>query len=186
MINPSFSFRPPEPDGTAHRPARQVTRRWFVRLVGVPLRRLVRDRNPAEAGRWAKALDVGSWPVALAKRHPGIPPAVWWTVNHTLLERTGISSLERIVDTGVDTLLVCGPATSCPCPSGRSAGSARSGPTAASDLELLDELDHASWVRWQRERLIEVVSSHLVTRYAAGPSSPVRSPDLRVGSGRPA
>ncbi len=188
VINPSFSFRPPEPAGTADRPARQLTRRWFVRLVDVPLRRLTRDHNPAETSRWAKALDVGSWPVAVAKRHPGIPAAVWWTVNHTLLERTGISSLERIVDHGVDTLLVCGPGDFLPVSLGSKGRIRRLETSRHFDLELLDELDHASWVRWQRERLIEVVSSYLVTRYGAAPTtadrSPDCSPDLRVGSGR--
>jgi alpha-beta hydrolase superfamily lysophospholipase len=186
VINPSFSFRPPEPAGSADRPARQVTKRWFVRLVDLPLRRLGRDRNPAESSRWAKALDVGTWPVALAKRYPGIPAAVWWAVNHTLLENTGIGSLERIVDHGVDTLLICGPGDFLPVSLG-SEGRIRKLRTSGDfHLELLDELDHASWVRRQRERLIEVVDSYLAAAYGTVPLTRDPSADLRVGSGRPA
>jgi alpha-beta hydrolase superfamily lysophospholipase len=184
VINPSFSFRPPEPDGTSDRAARQITKRWFVRLVDLPLRWLVRDRNPAETSRWAKALDVGTWPVALAKRHPGIPSAVWWTVNHTLLENTGVGSLERIVDEGVDTMLVCGPGDFLPVSLGSEGRIRKLRTSRHFHLELLDELDHASWVRRQRERLVEVVDSYLATEYGTTPTAPDHSPDLRVGSAR--
>jgi alpha-beta hydrolase superfamily lysophospholipase len=166
VINPSFSFRPPEPTGTSARPARQITRPWFVRLVEAPLRRLVRDRSSVGLDRWMNALEVGTWPVALAKRHPGIPSAVWWTVNRTLLENPAIGTLERVVDQGVDTLLVCGPGDLLPVSLG-SEGRIRKLKTSRDfHLERLDELDHASWVKRQRERLIEVVDAYLVARYA--------------------
>ena len=166
VINPSFSFRPPEPTGTSARPARQITRPWFVRLVEAPLRRLVRDRSSVGLGRWMNALEVGTWPVALAKRHPGIPSAVWWTVNRTLLENPAIGTLERVVDQGVDTLLVCGPGDLLPVSLGSEGRIRRLKTSRDFHLELLDELDHASWVKRQRERLIEVVDAYLVARYA--------------------
>ena len=186
VINPSFSFTPPEPAGSFLRPARQSSKRWFVGLVDAPLRRLLRDRNPAETSRWAKALDVGSWPVAVAKRHPGVPSLLWWTVNHTLLERIGISSLERIVDAGVHTLLVCGPGDFLPVSLGSERRLRRLRASRRFQLELLDELDHASWVKQQRVRLIEVVETYLVAAYGTASDGPERSPDLRVDSGRPA
>ena len=37
IINPSFSFVPPEPAGSWERPARQSTKRWFVNLANLPL-----------------------------------------------------------------------------------------------------------------------------------------------------
>ena len=182
VINPSFSFRPPEPTGTSARPARQITRPWFVRLVEAPLRRLVRDRSSVGLGRWMNALEVGTWPVALAKRHPGIPSAVWWTVNRTLLENPAVGTLERVVDQGVDTLLVCGPGDLLPVSLGSEGRIRRLKTSRDFHLELLDELDHASWVKRQRERLIEVVDAYLVARYAGagtgtgastGPDRPV-------------
>ena len=182
VINPSFSFRPPEPTGTSARPARQITRSWFVRLVEAPLRRLVRDRSSVGLGRWMNALEVGTWPVALAKRHPGIPSAVWWTVNRTLLENPAVGTLERVVDQGVDTLLVCGPGDLLPVSLGSEGRIRRLKTSRDFHLELLDELDHASWVKRQRERLIEVVDAYLVARYAGagtgtgastGPDRPV-------------
>ncbi len=166
VINPSFSFRPPEPTGTSARPARQITRPWFVRLVEAPLRRLVRDRSSVGLDRWMNALEVGTWPVALAKRHPGIPSAVWWTVNRTLLENPAVGTLERVVDHGVDTLLVCGPGDLLPVSLGSEGRIRRLKTSRDFHLELLDELDHASWVKRQRERLIEVVDAYLVARYA--------------------
>jgi hypothetical protein len=169
VINPSFSFVPPEPAGTSPRPARQTTRRWFVRLVRAPLGRLVRNRSSVGLDRWMKALEVGTWPVALAARHPRIPSAVWWTVNRTLLANTGIGTLEQLVGRGVDTLLVCGPSDFLPVSLGSEGRIRKLRASPAFQLELLDELDHASWVKWQRERLIEVLDRYLVARYAAGP-----------------
>ncbi len=176
VINPSFSFLPPEPTGTSTRLARQITRRWFVRLVGAPLRRLARDRSSVELDRWMKALEVGTWPVALAKRHPGIPSAVWWTVNRTLLENPGIGTLERIVDQGVDTLLVCGPGDFLPVSLGSEGRIRRLRTSRDFHLELLDELDHASWVQRQRQRLIDVVEGYLVARYGSAGTGEGPSP----------
>ena len=51
-------------------------------------------------------------------------------------------------------------------------------------LQLLDELDHASWVKRQRERLIEVVEAYLAAAYGTVGNGPAHTPDLRVGSDR--
>ncbi len=73
VINPSFSFTPPTPEEPSVRRARQHSRRWLVQLVGAPLRSVVRRRNPADLDRWVRSLENGSWPMAMAKRRPGIP-----------------------------------------------------------------------------------------------------------------
>ena len=109
VINPSVSFSPPEPPGTAARPARQVTKRWFATAVGTPMAWVLGSRDPAGTQRWTKALEVGTWPVAVARRHPRIPGWIWTGVNRTLLDNTGIGTLEQIVAAGVDTHLVAGP-----------------------------------------------------------------------------
>ncbi len=165
VINPSFSFAPPEPPGTWDRPARRVTRHWVGSLVAPALRWLGRDRDPAEPERWVKALEVGTWPESIATRHPAIPSAVWWVANHALLENTGVATLERILDSGVDTVLVCGPGDLLPITLGSEGRMRRLQEAPRFTLALLDELDHASWVRHQRAALIEVIDTHLTATY---------------------
>ena len=110
MINPSFSFVPPEAVGSHPRPARQATKPWFVHLVRTPLKLgCPAGVGPEERDRWLNALDIGTWPVAFAIRWPSVPSPVWRLVNRFLLDNTGVATLEHIVDAGVDTLLVCGP-----------------------------------------------------------------------------
>jgi alpha-beta hydrolase superfamily lysophospholipase len=166
VINPTFSFAPPEPAGTALRPARQVTRRWVMRAVAPALRWLGRGRDPADPERWVTALEVGTWPESIATRHPGIPSAVWWAVNHALLANTGVATLEQILDSGVDTMLVCGPGDLHPITLGSEGRMRRLERAPRFTLARLDELDHASWARHQRETLIAVVDAHLTTSSA--------------------
>lgn len=181
VINPSFTFAPPE-SASHFRPARQYTKRWLVHLIGPPLRRLLRDRNPPEATRWARALDVGTWPVALAKRHPGWPAAIWWVVNRLLLVNPAIGTLERIVDSGVDTHLVCGPGDLLPVSLGSEARMRRLGTSHRFHIDLMDELDHASWVKRQREALIKVIVDRLAATCGDSAVRSDRSTERRMST----
>src|SRR6202034_3173165 len=86
VINPSFSFVPVEGAKPHPRPARQVTKPWLIAMVAPLLQRLARRRGTGEVNRWVNALDLATWPVAVAKRHPGIPSSFWWFVHRFLLE----------------------------------------------------------------------------------------------------
>ena len=170
VINPSVSFSPPEPAGTAARPARQVTRRWFATLAGAPMRWALRTRDPIESQRWSRALQVGTWPAALAKRHPRLPSWLWPLVNHTLLQNTGISTLEHIVAAGVDTQLVVGPGDLLPIALGAEGRIRKLQGSGRFHLEELSELDHASWVMGQRHLLVDVVEAHVVGTFGPAPT----------------
>jgi alpha-beta hydrolase superfamily lysophospholipase len=165
VINPSFSFVPPEPAGTHVRPARQTTKRWFVNLVRTQLTLVAHHFGPRETDRWLTALDIGTWPVAFATRRPSIPEPVWWLVNRYLLENTGIATLENIVDEGVDTLLVCGPEDLLPISLGSEGRVRRLQQSDHFRLVVLDDLDHSSWKMDQRQRMIEVVAEYLLDRH---------------------
>ncbi len=167
VINPSVSFSPPEPPGTAARPARQFTRRWFATTVGVPMAWVLGTRDPTETRRWSKALEVGTWPVAVARRHPRIPGWLWAVVNRTLLDNTGIGTLEHIVAAGVDTHLVAGPGDLLPITLGAEGRIRRLQDTGRFHLEVLGELDHASWVMRQRHRLIDAVEDHVIATFGS-------------------
>jgi alpha-beta hydrolase superfamily lysophospholipase len=173
VVNPSVSFSPPEPAGTVARPARQVTRRWFATTAGAPMRWALRTRDPMESERWSRALQVGTWPAALAKRHPRLPSWLWPLVNRTLLENTGISTLEQIVAAGVDTQLVVGPGDLLPIALGAGGRIRKLQESGRFHLEELSELDHASWVMRQRHLLIDVLEAHITGTFG---STPIEGP----------
>jgi alpha-beta hydrolase superfamily lysophospholipase len=171
VINPFFSFVPPEPVGTQPRPARQATKPWFVHLVRTPLKLAARRVGPEERDRWLNALDIGTWPVAFATRWPSVPSPVWRLVNRFLLDNPGVATLEHIVEAGVDTLLVCGPGDLLPVSLG---AEHRVQQLEASDhfrLVVLDDLDHSSWKMSDRNHMIEVLSGYLLDRYRPAPAA---------------
>jgi alpha-beta hydrolase superfamily lysophospholipase len=176
VINPSFGFTPPEPEGSHDRRARQMTKTWAVALARRPLGWATRKMAQDEAARWDRALVNGTWPMALATRRPDIPTKVWSFVNEHLLERTAIETLEQIVHSGVDTLLVTGPTDLAPMLLGsdRRLEVLRQSPNF--QLTVLDELMHAAWVLNQRELLINVLSEYAADRFAAAADEPATSP----------
>ena len=97
---------------------------------------------------------------------------MWGAVHRTLLDNTAIATIERIVGDGVHTVLVCGPGDFLPISLGSEPRIERLKHFANFRLELLDELDHASWVLRQRRRLVEVVEADLVGTYG------VRTPSV--------
>jgi alpha-beta hydrolase superfamily lysophospholipase len=167
VINPTFGFTPPEPEGSHDRRARQMTKPWVRSLARRPLTWATRRMAQDEAERWNMALVNGTWPVAFATRRPGIPNQVWSLVNRFLLDRTAIETLEHIVASGVDMLLVAGPSDLTPMLLGADRRLELLGHSAGFKLVVLDELMHAAWVLDQRELLIQVLSEHVDARFSS-------------------
>jgi hypothetical protein len=108
--------------------------------------------------------------VAVAHRTRSIPEPAWWLVHRLLLENTGVVTLERIVDAGVDTLLVCGPDDLLPISLGSEARVRRLEARSNFHIEVLDDFDHSSWPLYQRLRMIDVLSEHIGTHFGTGSS----------------
>ena len=174
------SFLPPEGRRSPRRRlALQATKRWLV-LTAAPAIHWIARRRPAEMERWSKALSTGSWPVALATRTTAIPNSVWWFVNRYLLENTPVASLEKLVDSGVDLLLVCGPPDYQPLSLGVEGRIRRLQQSNHFRLVLLEQLDHSAWVMEQRKVLIDALVEHLVTTYGLAPSTQSASAGRRT------
>jgi alpha-beta hydrolase superfamily lysophospholipase len=176
VINPTFAFDPPEPDGTASRPARQTSKPWVVRAADPGLKWIARHRNPVEAERLTRAVHIGSWPAAVAVRHPGVPEWIWRVVNRVALDNPGISTLERIASTDTDTLLILGSADYVPIGLGAERRIRALEREPNFRLASLAELDHASWTMQQRHLMLAVIRDHVVATFAGPPPSP-SSPD---------
>ncbi len=172
LINPVFSFLPPEPPGSASRRARQATRPWLVRALAPLLTWYGRKRGSTAAARGADSLADGTWPAAIAKRHPWIPSWVWGPVASAVLVQTGVGSLEYLVGQSVETHLVAGPSDFVVLSLGSERQMERLRSLPGFTLELLGELNHASWVMSQRRHLVEVVAAGIVGAYAPTPAPP--------------
>jgi pimeloyl-ACP methyl ester carboxylesterase len=166
VINPTFSFVPPEPEGTAVRRAQQRSKRWLVQLVRPPLEWVGKRRNPTELDRWIKALETGSWPVAMAKRRPDIPEQVWQFVSRHLLENTGTTILGRVVESKVDTFVLCGRDDFLPIRIGSDDQIRILEEAPNFHLEVLSDLDHSSWFMAHRQLLVTSIAAHLERTYA--------------------
>ncbi len=181
LINPVFTFIPPEPPGPSRRQARQATRPWLVRTLGPVLQWYGRARGSTGSTRWARSLADGSWTEAIARRLPWVPSWTWDLVHRTLLTDTGISSLEAVTARGVETFLIVGPGdlTSLSLGAERRMAQLTSRPDV--HLEEMDELDHAAWLMSQRRSLVDVVATDLIAAFG---TVPARHDDRSVATTR--
>ena len=119
---------------------------------------------------WSTALETGSWPVAVASRHPWIPALVWRVVDRLLLDNTQCSTFERLVASGIDAFVICGEPDLPPVTLGGGGALKRLGRSDRFGLAILDGLDHAALLTEQRLRLKRALTDHVVTRYGPGRS----------------
>jgi alpha-beta hydrolase superfamily lysophospholipase len=164
VINPSFAFDPPEPAGTASRPARQTTKPWLLAAAGPALTWLRRHRPSPEVERLTRAVQIGTWPAAVATRHPGVPESVWRVVTRLTIDNPGVSSLERVAGTDTDTLLIAGSGDYLPIALGAERRIRALEQEPNFKLVRL-ELDHASWAMAQRHLMMAVIGDHVLDRF---------------------
>lgn len=167
IINPTFTFVPPEPAGTAERPARQLSRPWLVATTDPFLRLIGRHHESPALDRLTRAIHIGTWPSRLATRYGWVPDSVWRLVNHLALDKPGISTLERVVGSGTDTLLIAGVDDYVPIALGAEHRMRALEREPNFELVRLTELDHASWAMAQRHRMLAVIGDHLVARFVS-------------------
>ncbi len=168
VVNPFVTFRPPEgwkASGFPRRQAMQSSKRWFATLARVPVAIVARFTASDDADDWATALDTGSWPVAVASRHPWIPAFVWRVVDRLLLDNTQCATFERLVASGVEVFVICGEPDLPPVTLGADVTLKRLRRSDRFGLAMLDGLDHAALLTEQRLRLKRALTDHVVTSY---------------------
>jgi len=172
IINPSFAFGQQDPPGSPLRPARQTSRPWLAHTVPPMLRWVARHRSPVEASRMARAVEMGTWPPAVATRRPEIPESVWRWVVRLGIDNPGVTSLERIADGGTDTLLIAGAGDYQHLAVGAEQRIRALEQRPNFELVRLD-LEHASWALAQRHHMLDIIRDHVVDTFDGGrPSTP--------------
>jgi alpha-beta hydrolase superfamily lysophospholipase len=170
IINPILTFRLPDESSStvaARRQARQRTKSWVCSVARVPLTWVARRWAKGEAEHWLEAFELGRWPAAIARRTK-VPTFVWSLVNRYLLENQSVGALERLVDDGVDTLLLCGEEDLQPIKLGAERALDRLEQSNRFRLTVLPKLDHAGLLIEERDALKGVLTEHVLSRFAHG------------------
>lgn len=164
LVNPQVTFVPPEVEAgrPSTRQAFQSFHPWLAAAGQPPVRWLAARVAPHRAETWAQALRTGSWTAALAKRGAPLPEAVLGAVHRWLVTGSPTTTFERLVATGVQVLVVCGPDDASLVTAGQARALERLKASPLFRLELLDELDSAAQLIDERQRLREVLRDHVL------------------------
>ena len=179
LINPILAFDPPEAVSDRRRLAQERTKTWFVKLATRPVSWAERRWAPGHPGRWIRSLAIATWPAAIARRYPQVPPVVWWAIKHALIDNRAVAVLENAVGAGVAVTLVCSVEDTKPIVLGEERAVARLATSDRFVLDVLPDLDHAGLIVKQRSLLMQAVTRNVVSRF--GPNSASSSDPITVG-----
>ncbi len=121
-------------------------------------------RRQAAATRkaWVKKLPAHDRLAALGDKMPG---AVWWVFDRIGAELPPAKALGRLVERGVETLVVCGENEARVIRRGESAFLRRMERTGSFRLEMVPGIDHELFQRAARDRVEQLLTDHLTKRF---------------------
>ena len=170
IMNPAFVVLPAEQPESARRQARQMPRRGLARLLGKPVGAIARRLSPnlkhQASFDWDRWFVGSMWQSAVLRRTSKVPDPAWRIVNRLLLRHLPADVLRRVVDRGGDVLLVLGDPDHDLIRLGTRRRFARLEQRANFTLAYLPELDHSVMKSGQRQRLMAVVTEHIMDRFA--------------------
>ena len=187
LVNPAFSFVTSERPADRRRQARQATRQIFTRPLGRPLGSLARRfsslRKLDESFDWSRWLEACYWQGPLIRAWPGMPESIRWLLMKLLLNQRPVDILGRIVALGTDVLLIVGDQDLEVVSLGAKRDLKRLDDAPNFRLAHLVGLDHSLLKAGQCERVIEELTTHVLTKFGS-PSVDLTGAEV-ADSGRP-
>lgn len=121
-------------------------------------------RRQAAATRkaWVKKLPAHDRLAALGDKMPGV---VWWVFDRIGAELPPAKALGRLVDRGVDSLVVCGENEARVICRGETGALRRMQRTGSFRLEVIPGIDHELFQRSARDRVEQMLTTHLTQRF---------------------
>ncbi len=132
---------------------------------------------------WVRKLLRGGTPTGLAGKFPRLPDPVWRAINTFLINSPPIEVLAALTSLGVDTLIVCGTYEAQAIWRGAPDG-IRALSKGRLHLEVLPEVDHAVLIADQREKVVEIVTSHLFSTYVPSSDEQQSAIDSKEAAGK--
>ena len=144
LINPILTARPPE----IHAGDGGRTPEIDPRRQATTARR-----------RWVRALPAHDLLGSIVER---MPDGAWWIINRVAVGSPPARILEKLVDRGVDTYIVCGESEARVMRRGQAAAFRRLARTGRFHLEVMSGIDHELFARASRDRVGPVVTERIL------------------------
>jgi alpha-beta hydrolase superfamily lysophospholipase len=109
--------------------------------------------------RWVRALPAHDFLGSVVDR---LPDAAWWFINRVAVASPPARIIERLVDSGVDTFIVCGDKEARVMRRGQAAAFRRLTRTGRFTLEVMPGIDHELFARVSRDRVGPVVTERIL------------------------
>jgi pimeloyl-ACP methyl ester carboxylesterase len=190
IMNPAFVVLPSEQPASRRRQARQMPRRWLTkplaRPVGAVARRLSPNLKYQTGFDWDLWFEACMWQPAVLRRTSKVPELVWRIVNRVALNQLPADVMRRIVDRGSDVLVVCGDPDFDLFRLGARRTVSRLEQRANFTLTYLPTLDHSVMKSGQRDRVMAVLTEHVMDRFGRSPAAAVTAVAHASDDGNPA
>lgn len=160
-INPRLMFVPPELLSGSIDPRRkayQETKPWLRKVANLLLVRILRRKGAFAAS--------GTWPMLIERRLSWLPKVCWWIAFKLGIRNAPPSVLSKLVDSGVDTLVICGEVDMRPLSMADLGTIRRLKQQSWFQLELVPGLDHGILAAKQREIAIQIITDHIHSQFA--------------------
>jgi hypothetical protein len=109
--------------------------------------------------RWVRALPAHDFLGGIVDR---LPDAAWWIINRVAVATPPARIIERLVDNGVDTYVVCGEREARGMRRGQAAAFRRLTRSGRFHLEVMPGIDHELFARASRDRVGPVVTERIL------------------------
>ena len=121
--------------------------------------------------RWVRALPAHDLLGSIVDR---LPDAVWWIINRVAVGSPPGRIIEKLVDSGVETYVVCGDGEARVMRRGQAAAFRRLARSGRFHLEVMPGIDHELFARASRDRVGPVVTERILRSVTT--TEPVRRP----------
>jgi alpha-beta hydrolase superfamily lysophospholipase len=127
-----------------------------------------RRRATTARRHWVRALPAHDLIGGIVDR---LPDPAWWVINRVAVENPPAKILERLVDNGVDTYIVCGEPEARTLRRGQTAALRRLARSGRFHLEVVPGIDHELFARRSRDLVAPMVTAQVLSSTAPAASA---------------
>jgi alpha-beta hydrolase superfamily lysophospholipase len=109
--------------------------------------------------KWVRALPAHDFLGSIVDR---LPDGAWWIINRVAVGTPPARIIEKLVESGVDTFIVCGEKEASAMRRGQAAAFRRLARTGRFHLEVMPGIDHELFARASRDRVGPVITERIL------------------------